>query len=154
MIAQEFKATEIKTANTYDDLMNLKSVLLFSIAQLEFIAQNDALIERHAGHLTSLYQQNINELELGVSKLKTSLPEKWNIIHGFKKKDCGYDNCLQLELLMAKSYKKLINDTDVNFSIRKKLQNQLNQVLYLFLQIKLIRATPHQVPNKRSELLF
>ena len=151
-------AVNNRTFNLLDELIYLRSIVVSATNQLKKICSEDVQLFDLVNDLIILNNDNSEEINTEVCKelIKYTTEEIQlnNVVSVIKKREDAFENTLHLITLIVNSYRSIIDNKCTNFTIRKKLQTQLNKVLYLFLQIKLLRQNPYQIPYKSTGQLF
>ncbi len=142
----------------FDELIYLRSIIDSATDQLKKISSNDLQLSDLIKSMIVLNNSNLKEIDIEVWKELTRDTVKEiqldNVVSVMKKHEDAFENSLYLATMIVNSYRRIIDNKFTNFTIRKKLQTQLNKVLYLCLQIKLLRQNPCKIPHKLVGQLF
>jgi hypothetical protein len=142
------------SSNFFDELLYLKSIIDSANHQLKIISTPDEKLGSLIDNIVVLNTDNLREIYQELTKINTRNRELDNVVTIFNQHIDAFKNVLYLEIVIVKSYGKVINYQQINFSLRKKLQTQLNNILYACLEVKLLRFNPNKIPHKNLGLLF
>ncbi len=154
LLHQSKTAIANNSSNFFDELLYLKSIINSANHQLKMMTTLDEKLGSLISNIVALNNYNLQEIGQELLKINTTDRQLDNVVSVLNKHKDAFENMLYLEKIIVNSYTKVINHHQINFSICKKLQTQLNNVLYVCLQVKLLRFNPNKIPQKNIGLLF
>ena len=154
ILHQSKSAITNNSSNFFDELLYLKSVIDSANHQLKMMTTFDEKLGSLMNNIVALNNRNLQEIVQELFKINANDRQLDNVVSVLYKHQDAFENILYLEKIIVNSYRKVINHQQINFSICKKLQTQLNNVLYACLQVKLLRFNPNRIPQKNLGSLF
>ncbi|MBC7722011.1 MAG: hypothetical protein H7068_08300, partial [Pedobacter sp.] len=117
-----------------DELIYLWSIIDSANVHLKKVQTHDITLSNIIKKLIILNDEHL--LELSNDLLKNTDGKIDKVVSVIKIHKDTFENCLHLQTLVINNYRNILADPTVNFTTRKKLQTQLNKLLYECLQIK------------------
>ena len=154
LLHQSKFAINNNSSNFFDELLYLKSVIDSANHQLKMMTTFDEKLGSLMNNIIALNNRNLQEIVQELFKINANERQLDNVVSVLYKHQDAFENILYLEKIIVNSYRKVIHHHQINFSICKKLQTQLNNVLYACLQVKLLRFNPNRIPQKNLGSLF
>ncbi len=145
-------AIEEKPINLFDELVYLRSIIDSANNQLKKIQTADSALNSIIKKLIFLNDEHLAELNHDLLKNLYGTIE--NVVSIIKIHTNPFENSLHLQTLVINNYRNILANPAINFTTRKKLQTQLNRLLYECLQTKLLRLNPDKVPYNNVGQLF
>lgn len=141
-----------KRISLFDELIYLRSIIDSANNQFKKIVTYDALLNTIIEKIIVLNNEHLLELNNDLFK-NVDIPIE-NVVSVIKIHKDAFENSLHLLTLIINNYRNILANPTTNFTTRKKLQNQLNKLLYGCLQIKLLRSNPDKIPYSDIGQLF
>ena len=141
-----------KHLNWFDKLVYLRSIIDSANTQLKKIHSEDKALNKVTKKIIALNDAHLVELDRDL--LKITIGSVSNVVSVINVHNDAFENSLHLLTLVVNNYRSLLDDPTINFTVRKKLQAQLNKLLYDCLQLKLLRLNPGKVPYNNVGQLF
>ena len=154
LLHQSKSAITNNSSSFFDELLYLKSIINSANYQLKTMTTLDEKLGNLMNNIIALNNHNLQEIVQELLKININDRQLDNVVSVLYKHKDAFENVMYLEKIIVNSYTKVINHYQINFSICKKLQAQLNNLLYACLQVKLLHFNPNIIPQKNIGLLF